>query len=222
MRRIGLGALALAGVLCWGGCGGDSTTVINNTVIERGTARTTPMRASVPADAGTRTCGELPGAFPSGPPMVVTARGLECVAAMRLARQAIDGSLPAGWRCAAGKIACKNGASGASFRVDDNTPAGAQYCPKGLLRVGDDACGLPPPVKCRPNIVQNAGSNQVPVYSVRAQNVDCAQARALAKAAVSCGRVCESRTRGFICRPHGPGGICTDTGYRVVRFKPAL
>jgi hypothetical protein len=222
MRRIALGALALAGVLCWGGCGGDSTTVINNTVIERGTARTTPTRASVPADAATRTCGELPGAFPSGPSMVVTARGLECVVAMRLARQVIDGSLPAGWRCARSKIACENGETGASFRADDNTPPGAQYCPKGLIRVGDDACGMPPAVRCKPNIVQNGGVDRVPVYSVRAQNVDCEEARELAKAAVSCGQVCESRTRRFICRPHGPGGICTDAGYRVVRFKTEL
>jgi hypothetical protein len=218
---MAFGALALAGVLCWGGCGGASTTVINNTVIERGTARTSEMRATVPDGAATRICGELPGAFASGPPMVVTAHGLECVAAMRLARQAIDGWLPAGWRCARSKIACENGETGASFRADDDTPPGAQYCPRGLIRVGNDGCAMAP-VKCRPNIVRNAGPDQVAVYAVRAQNVDCGRARELAKAAASCAGVCETHIRGFICRPHGPGGICTNTGYRVVRFKTEL
>jgi hypothetical protein len=107
--------------------------------------------------------------------------------------------------------------------VDDNTPPGQQYCPKGLVAVGDDACGPPPAKKCSPYEAAAPTPRRLGVYGMKVENLSCAEALIVAEQASECQpHVCKGTMIGFPCHSRRVGVKCHGPHYKVVTWKPGF
>jgi hypothetical protein len=219
LRFLGVGVLFLALGLLAGCGGGGDTTIIQTTVVTTPAAgQNQPTSEPQPTSGSSQNpdrarCGQIPGEFTGGPPLIVTASGMNCATAVRLARQALNGPLSGGWVCAASTISCENSATGATFFADDRTPPGEQYCPEGLIAAGDDACVHPDPDKCGG---VDARPGDPSITNVTAQNASCSEALDLAARINDCHDAC-SDYLGFKCSHRSDGAVdhiwCTKPHY---------